>query len=138
MLVLSLLHNTVCLNFTLSASIAGMSQAHSVVSNRKTSTISDVKGKDKHHGGSVAGAKTGVNTSSIDGATGSQVHIYSFLYFHFLLLKFLFFLNNWSLNFIWHLISNCCRLVNLILCIVHHEVNFPLLCHYNYACICYM
>ncbi|XP_069113582.1 hydrocephalus-inducing protein homolog isoform X2 [Argopecten irradians] len=54
-------------------STAAVSQAHSVVSNRKTSTVSDVKGKDKHHGGSVAGAKTGINTSSIDGATGSQV-----------------------------------------------------------------
>ncbi|XP_071173399.1 hydrocephalus-inducing protein homolog isoform X10 [Mytilus edulis] len=33
----------------------------------------NVKGKDKHHQGSLAGAKTGINTSSIDGATGSQV-----------------------------------------------------------------
>lgn len=44
--------------------------AYSMVSNRKTSTVTDLKVKDKH--GSMAGAK-GVNTSSIDGATGSQV-----------------------------------------------------------------
>lgn len=48
-------------------------QTQSIISNRKTSTVSDVKGlKDKHHG-SMAAGKTGVNTSSIDGATGSQV-----------------------------------------------------------------
>ena len=45
-----------------------------MISNRKTSTITDVKGfKDKH--GSVAGGgKANINTSSIDGATGSQVN----------------------------------------------------------------
>ena len=42
-----------------------------MVSNRKTSTITDLKVKDKH--GSMAAGKTGFNTSSIDGATGSQV-----------------------------------------------------------------
>ncbi|XP_046359897.2 hydrocephalus-inducing protein homolog isoform X3 [Haliotis rufescens] len=47
--------------------------AASMISNRKTSTISEQKGKEKHHGGSVLGAKTAVNTSSVDGATGSQV-----------------------------------------------------------------
>ncbi|XP_041375521.1 hydrocephalus-inducing protein homolog [Gigantopelta aegis] len=41
--------------------------------NRKTSTITDSKTKDKHHGGSILGAKTVVNTSSIEGGTGSQV-----------------------------------------------------------------
>ncbi|KAK6174452.1 hypothetical protein SNE40_017727 [Patella caerulea] len=45
--------------------------APSMISNRKTSTISEVKGK--HHPTSMAGTKTGVNTSSVDGATGSQV-----------------------------------------------------------------
>lgn len=50
-------------------------QTQSIISNRKTSTVSDVKGlKDKHHG-SMAAGKTGVNTSSIDGATGSQVGV---------------------------------------------------------------
>jgi hypothetical protein len=58
----------------------GVTQAASVISNRKTSTVSDVKGKDKHHQGSLAGAKTGINTSSIDGATGSQV-ILIYIYF---------------------------------------------------------
>ncbi|XP_053402100.1 hydrocephalus-inducing protein homolog isoform X11 [Mercenaria mercenaria] len=49
-----------------------VSAAHSMVSNRKTSTITDVKGlKDKH--GSVLGGKTNINTSSIEGGTGSQV-----------------------------------------------------------------
>ena len=43
--------------------------AHSMVSNRKTSTVTDLKSKDKH---SMMGAK-GFNTSSVDGATGSQV-----------------------------------------------------------------
>ncbi|KAK3085440.1 hypothetical protein FSP39_003318 [Pinctada imbricata] len=48
----------------------GVSAAPSVVSNRKTSVVSDVKGgKDKH---SMAG-KTGINASSIEGGTGSQV-----------------------------------------------------------------
>ncbi|KAL3860158.1 hypothetical protein ACJMK2_010318 [Sinanodonta woodiana] len=54
---------------TQGASATTMSVAHSMVSNRKTSTITDVKSKDKH--GSIAGGK--INTSSIDGATGSQV-----------------------------------------------------------------
>ena len=49
--------------------------AHSMVSNRKTSTVTDLKSKDKH--GSMAGAK-GFNTSSIDGATGSQVQLVLF------------------------------------------------------------
>ena len=47
------------------------SMAQSMVSNRKTSTISDQKSKiDKHHG-SNAGAKTTVVASS--GEAGSQV-----------------------------------------------------------------
>ena len=40
-----------------------------MVSNRKTSTVTDLKMKDKH---SLMGAK-GFNTSSVDGAGGSQV-----------------------------------------------------------------
>ncbi|XP_052816168.1 hydrocephalus-inducing protein homolog isoform X2 [Mya arenaria] len=49
-----------------------VSTAPSMISNRKTSTVTDPKGlKDKH--GSIAGGKGNVNTSSIDGATGSQV-----------------------------------------------------------------
>ena len=54
---------------TLSAGGVSVNTAHSMVSNRKTSTVTDLKGKDKH---SMAG-KMGFNTSSIDGATGSQV-----------------------------------------------------------------
>ena len=59
---------------TLSAGGVSVNTAHSMVSNRKTSTVTDLKGKDKH---SMAG-KMGFNTSSIDGATGSQVGYYQF------------------------------------------------------------
>ena len=45
----------------------------SQISNRKVSTIFDTKAKDKHHG-SVMGGKT-LNTSSVEGGTGSQVNI---------------------------------------------------------------
>lgn len=56
-----------------SAQQPAIGNTHSVISNRKTSVISDLKGKERFHGGSMVGTKTGVNTSSIDGATGSQV-----------------------------------------------------------------
>lgn len=45
--------------------------ASSLAAGRKTSTIDAVKVKDKHHG-SLMGVKT-VNTSSVEGGTGSQV-----------------------------------------------------------------
>ena len=61
------------LTFVTPAGGVSVSAAHSMVSNRKTSTITDVKGmKDKH--GSVLGGKTNINTSSIEGGTGSQVY----------------------------------------------------------------
>ena len=51
---------------------AAHSVAHSMMSNRKTSTVSDQKSKDKHHGSTIGG-KTAVGASSGEG--GSQVYV---------------------------------------------------------------
>lgn len=50
---------------------AAHSMAQSIVSNRKTSTLSDNKSKEKHQG--AAGKAAVAGTSSGEGGTGSQV-----------------------------------------------------------------
>ena len=54
---------------TLGQIAAAHSVAHSLVSNRKTSTISDQKSKDKHHAAMLGGGKAGMAASSGEGTS---------------------------------------------------------------------
>ena len=66
----------VFLGFTVGQVAAAQSVAHSIISNRKTSTVSDQRSKDKHHAGATA--KTAALGSSAPGEGSSQVCAFSF------------------------------------------------------------